>query len=75
MVSVHSWRHRGVRTVHRLEAGALALGPESQRAGEGASTVLVVSQSQTDNADDDNDDGDEGDNTTDNANYDGVHVG
>ena len=73
VVSVHGRGHRGM--VHRLEAGALALGAQSQGSSQGTSSVLVICQPQSDDTEDDNDDRNKGHHTTHNSYDERVHVG
>ena len=75
MVAVHSGRHRRVGTVHRLEAGALALRSQRKGTRQRTSSVLVVCQTEPYNADDDDDYCDEGNNAANNPNDNCVHVG
>lgn len=75
MVAVHSGRHWGVGTVHGFEAGALALRPQGKGTCQRTSSVLVVCQTEPDDADDDDDYCDEGNNAANNPNDNCVHVG
>jgi len=61
--------------VHRFEAGALALRPQGKGTRQRTSSVLVVRQTEPDDADDNDDYCDEGNDATNDPNDNCVHVG
>ena len=61
--------------MHRFEAGALALRPQGKGTCQRTSSVLVVRQTEPDDADDNDDYCDEGNNATNDPNDNCVHVG
>ena len=73
VITIDGGGHGGRR--HGLETGAFTLSSECQRSSQWSTSVLVISKSESHNADDDDDDGDEGYDSTNNSNDHRVHVG